>query len=81
MVMLSLIITIDLNFVLQVPEYVDESKMQQILLQPNMSSENFLLLPLILGTSLTFPTITNSSGHYDPVVFQQLWNHLKNSKP
>lgn len=64
---------------LKVPEYVDESKMLQILQQPNMSSENFLKLPLILGTSLTFPTITNSTGNYDPDVFQQFWNHLKNT--
>ncbi|KAA0202593.1 hypothetical protein HAZT_HAZT005107 [Hyalella azteca] len=66
---------------LEVPSYVHPSTMEQIMQLPNMSSSTFLNLPSILGMALTFPTITNSSGSYDPVVFRGFREFLVHSFP
>ena len=64
----------------QAPEYVSPTTMKQITQYANMTSANFLNLPEILGTAITFATITNTLGHYDTVPFTQLRQHLEKSE-
>ena len=47
---------------------------------PNMTSKNFEELPSILGTAITFQTVSYVEGEYNASAFRDLHAFLRKSK-